>query len=92
MPNYEQDLMDSFRKELDALLQRFPELPEFKLTVRPRVVIETKQETKVDPTYLVVPPEIRDQALIKSNGFANSADNALNNILARNPNIKVYEQ
>lgn len=75
--------MEDFKKELDALLQRFPELPEFKLTVRPRVVIETKQETKVDPIISAVsaytPPPT-------------SMDNSLNNILSRNPNIKVYEQ
>lgn len=92
--------MEDFKKELDALLQRFPELPEFKLTVRPRVVIETKQETKpFDPLsssfnpFQENTPEMKKYLGLDKPAEANpAATDALNNILSRNPNIKVYEQ
>lgn len=32
--------MEEFQKELDMLLQKYPSLPEFTLTVRPRVSIQ----------------------------------------------------
>ena len=34
--------MEAFKKELNTLLDKYPELPEFTLTVRPRIVIESK--------------------------------------------------
>jgi len=34
--------MEDFRKKLDALLTEYPDLPEFTLTVRPRIIIEIK--------------------------------------------------
>ncbi len=36
--------MEQFQKELDTLLTKYPNLPEFTITIRPRVVISVKSE------------------------------------------------
>ncbi len=44
--------MDEFQKELNTLLQKYPDLPEFTLTVRPRVTIEVKKVQELIPVTL----------------------------------------
>ncbi len=50
--------MDSFQKELNELLIKYPELPEFTLTVRPRVTISIKRDDHMIPskTFVEVVP------------------------------------
>ena len=38
--------MEEFQKELSALLEKYPTLPKFTLTVQPRFVISTEPEVK----------------------------------------------
>lgn len=49
--------VDEFTKELDALLIKYPNLPEMTLTIRPRVVIKT--------TETIVGKVIQDQVAVK---------------------------
>jgi len=49
-------MMEDFKKQLEKLLLKFPNLPEFTLTVRPRVSIDVaKKDTPVVTTKLVPP-------------------------------------
>lgn len=45
--------MDKFTGELNELLAKYPDLPEFTITVRPRLEIQTKREPV---TKLYAPP------------------------------------
>ncbi len=48
--------MEQFTKELNELLTKYPDLPEFSLTVRPRLSIEIKSAIKsVIPQISVTP-------------------------------------
>lgn len=40
---------EEFKKELDVLLMKYPDLPEFSLKVRPRVSFEIASEKKYVP-------------------------------------------
>ncbi len=48
--------MEEFKKELATLLQKYPDLPEFHLTIRPRIVIEETKQKVVVPQF-VIPPQ-----------------------------------
>lgn len=44
-------MMEDFQKQLEKLLLKFPNLPEFTLTVRPRVSIEVGKSKIIQPVY-----------------------------------------
>lgn len=48
--------MEEFKRELNLLLAKYPDLPEFTITISPRVKIEFKQPVSVPP--LVTPPPL----------------------------------
>lgn len=52
--------MEDFTRELNILLQKYPDLPEFSLTVRPRVTIEIKKSVVPLPMYATAQPNAID--------------------------------
>ncbi len=49
--------MDAFTKELNILLQKYPDLPEFTITVRPRLTIEPVKQKIVIPPIGIHDPD-----------------------------------
>lgn len=48
--------MDEFKKELSELLAKYPDLPEFSITIRPRIVIKEVGAVGITGTnYTAVP-------------------------------------
>ncbi len=48
-------MIEDFKKRLEKLLLKFPELPEFTLTVRPRVSIDVEKPKAFTPSNSQVP-------------------------------------
>jgi len=55
--------MDEFTGELNTLLQKYPNLPEFTLVVRPRITIEVKKTIQTTPIAVAPKPIEVDPAL-----------------------------